>query len=219
MSKLKELKQVAKPQKNGFDFTYVFLAVAVLFVVVVVYFSFFTGTTLIPLEKLVDDDPSEGPVDANVVIVEFSDFECPACGQAYSILKRIRQEYASSVRFVYRDFPLSGIHPFAQKAAEAAQCANLQGNFWQYHDFLFEHQSALAVQDLKGYAQTLGLDTAAFNSCLDSGAAVAEVAKDSADARDFGVKGTPTFFINSVAYSNMTYDQFIAVLDTELAKK
>jgi protein-disulfide isomerase len=97
---------------------------------------------------------------------------------------------------VYRDFPLTSIHQYAQKAAEASECADDQGKFWEYHDLIFANQSAIDVDSLKGYAEQLGLDTATFNDCLDSGKQTAEVEKDAQDAQSYGAGGTPAFFIN-----------------------
>jgi len=97
---------------------------------------------------------------------------------------------------VYRDFPLTSIHQYAQKAAEATECADEQGKFWEYHDLVFANQSAIDVDSLKGYAEQLGLDTATFNDCLDNGEQSAEVEKDVQDAQSYGASGTPAFFIN-----------------------
>jgi protein-disulfide isomerase len=97
---------------------------------------------------------------------------------------------------VYRDFPLINIHQYAQKAAEASECADDQGKFWEYHDLLFANQAALDVDSLKGYAADLGLDTDTFNDCLDGGKQTAEVEKDAQDAQSYGAGGTPAFFVN-----------------------
>jgi protein-disulfide isomerase len=97
---------------------------------------------------------------------------------------------------VYRDFPLTSIHQYAQKAAEASECADDQGKFWEYHDLVFANQGALDVDSMKGYAEQLGLDTATFNDCLDNGEQSSEVEKDSQDAQASGASGTPAFFIN-----------------------
>jgi len=106
------------------------------------------------------------------------------------------ETYEGKIRFVYRDFPLTTIHQHAQKAAEATECADDQGKFWEYQDLVFANQSALDVDSLKSYAAQLDLDTATFNDCLDTGEQTAEVDKDSQDAQSYGVTGTPAFFIN-----------------------
>ncbi len=217
MSKLKELKK-AKKEENGFDFTYVFLGIVAVLVLAIVYFAFFAGGGGIDTAKIVDDDPVKGNTNAKVTIVEFSDFQCPACGAMYPVLKQLDAEFSDRVKFVYKDFPLTSIHPFAQKAAEASECADKQGKFWVFHDKLFENQQNLAISDLKQYAVDLGLDSGQFNQCLDSGEFANEVAKDAADAQSLGATGTPTFFINGFRYSGMSFEQFKQVIDRELAK-
>ena len=148
-----------------------------------------------------DDDPALGPEDAPVTIIEFGDFQCPYSGRfAGGTLQQILGEYGDKVRFVFRDYPLP-IHANAETAAEAAECAHEQEAFWKYHDVLFENQSALDVDSLKGYAASLGLDTERFNECLNSGKYADEVQADVADGRkaavDLGLEGlaTPSFFV------------------------
>ncbi len=117
-----------------------------------------------------------------------------------------------------RDFPLSTIHPFAQKASEATECADDQGKFWEYHDLLFANPSALDVDSLKGYAGQLGLDTGTFNECLDSGEYEQEVLQDMQDGRASGVTGTPAFFINGQLLSGaQPFSVFQQVIDAALA--
>jgi protein-disulfide isomerase len=149
-----------------------------------------------PVDVSVDDDPSLGPADAPVTIVEFSDFQCPYCARFQSdTLPQILSNYGDRVRFVYRDFPLVSIHQYALKAAEAADCANEQGQYWPYHDLLFKNQSALDDASLKGYAASLGLDTGVFNQCLDTDKYRSEIQKDEQDGIAAGVQGTPAFAI------------------------
>jgi protein-disulfide isomerase len=146
----------------------------------------------------VDDDPAKGPQDAKVIIVEFSDYQCPFCVKAESTVKEILDTYQDKVRFVYRDFPLS-FHQYAQKAAEAAECADEQGKFWDYHDLLFEKQedwSSGGIEKFKEYAVQLGLNSEEFNQCLDGGTMASEVENDLQDGKSYGVKGTPAFFLN-----------------------
>ncbi len=148
---------------------------------------------------LVDDDPALGDPSAPVTIVEFADFQCPFCARfALTTKKDIIEQYVKTgkARFVYRDFPLSSIHAEAQKAAEAAECADAQGKFWEYHDLLYERQAELSVAKYKEWAGALGLNQAAFSQCLDSGAYAAEVQKDFADGQAAGVRGTPGSFVN-----------------------
>ncbi|HZI51594.1 MAG TPA: thioredoxin domain-containing protein [Terriglobia bacterium] len=162
--------------------------------------------------------PSRGPAAAPVTIVEFADFECPFCGGFYPTLKLIEKNYADKVRLVYRQFPLTNMHPNAQKAAEASLCANEQSRFWEYYDALFSDQSRLSVPALKQTAQTLGLNSAAFNTCLDSGKHAATIQKDRDEARKIGVSGTPTVFINGRLLGGRSYAEVQEVIDDELQR-
>ncbi|MEK6922525.1 MAG: DsbA family protein [Nanoarchaeota archaeon] len=155
-----------------------------------------SGSIRVTIDK---DDPVLGDPDAPVTIVEFSDFQCPFCARAFNdALAEFRNsDYFKDgqVNLVYKDFPLNSIHPQAQKAAEAAQCAHDQGKFWEYHDALFQNQGALDVNSLKGYADDVGLDTGKFNECLDSGKSKKEVDNDLAAATAAGGRGTPYFVV------------------------
>jgi protein-disulfide isomerase len=141
--------------------------------------------------------PAVGPDDAPVEFVEFTDYECPFCKRFFEeTYPEIRAEYKDRVKFVVRNFPLRSIHADAQKAAEAAECAFDQGQFWRYHDHLFRNSENLGEDDLRRYARDLGLDGRQFDTCLDSGAKVDIVQRDVKDGYRFGVSGTPAFFIN-----------------------
>jgi len=161
--------------------------------------------------------PSHGPADAPVTIVEFSDFECPYCSGLLGTIRNIQQNYSDQVRLVYRQFPLVNLHPNARKAAEASLCANQQGKFWEMHDLMFEDQTGLSVEALEEKAQSLGLDEAAFQKCLNS-AQIAELVQ--ADVRAgavAGVTGTPALFINGRALvGNVPYAQIAEIIDEEL---
>ncbi|MFH1587007.1 MAG: thioredoxin domain-containing protein [Candidatus Diapherotrites archaeon] len=164
-----------------------------------------------------DDDAVRGPEDAKITIVEFSDFECPFCGRAIPTVEQVMEEYEGDVKLIFKDFPLS-FHQNAQKAAEAAECAGEQDKFWEMHDLLFDNQTALAISDLKQYAVDLGLDTGAFNSCLDNGDMAAEVSADFAAGQAAGVSGTPTFFINGQKIVGaQPFSAFKAIIDAELS--
>ncbi len=170
----------------------------------------------------VDDDPSKGSKDAEVTIIEFSDFQCPYCARFFTqTLPLIDENYIKTgkVRLVYRDFPLS-FHQNAQKAAEAAECADEQNKFWEYHDLVFKNQGALSIDDLKKYAANLKLDTAKFDACLDSGKYEEEVKKDFADGQKAGVTGTPAFFVNGKPLVGaQPFSAFKEVIDAELGIK
>jgi protein-disulfide isomerase len=176
--------------------------------------------TVGPVDVSVDDDPALGPADAPVTIVEFSDFQCPYCARFQTeTLPQIIQNYGDKVRFVYRDFPLTSLHANALKAAEASECADDQGAYWKYHDLLFQNQSALDDASLKNYAATLGLDTAAFNQCLDSDSTMSEIQKDYQDGITAGVQGTPAFFVNgNLIEGAQPYSVFQAAIEAALAK-
>lgn len=170
-----------------------------------------------------DDDPFKGPEDAPVIIIEFSDFQCPFCERFYNAtLNSLLKNYEGKVKFVYRDFPISSIHPHAQKAAEAGECAHEQGAFWKMHDKIFENQevwSSVGPPEFKKYAREIGLDAAKFDSCLDSGKYKDEVEKDLKDGTAAGVTGTPTFFINGQRLVGaQPLSAFVSMIDAELAK-
>lgn len=142
--------------------------------------------------------PSLGRSEAPVTMVEFSDYQCPFCRRYFdATLPAIKKEYVDTgkVRYVFRDFPIDQIHPQARKASEAARCAGDQGKYWEMHDLLFRNQQALQVERLKAHAKGLGLDTAAFDDCLDKGKHGAVVQKSYEDGVAAGVRGTPAFFI------------------------
>ncbi len=150
----------------------------------------------------VDDDPVQGDASATVTLIEFTDYECPFCGRHYNdTYKQIKTNYIDTgkVKYVVRDYPLS-FHPGAQKAAEATECADEQGKFWEMHDKLFETQGSWGsdhVATFKQYASELGLSTTQFNTCLDTGAMADEVAADLAAGSTAGISGTPGFWIVS----------------------
>ncbi|HUP01002.1 MAG TPA: DsbA family protein, partial [Gemmatimonadota bacterium] len=138
---------------------------------------------------------ARGAPDAALVIVEFSDFQCPYCAGARPVLDSLFARHGDHVRLEYRHYPLS-MHEHAARAAQAAVEAQRQGAFWPYHDLLFAHQNRLTDADLVGYADSLGLDTAAFAAALAEGRHEAAVQSDVSFGRALGITGTPTFFVN-----------------------
>jgi protein-disulfide isomerase len=166
-------------------------------------------------------DPARvrGNPKAPVMIVEFSDYQCPYCHSVEPTVKELLTKYGDKVSLSYRDFPLTQIHSQAQISAEASRCALEQGKFWEYHDQLFA-ASKLEKDDLIGYARDLKLDEKQFGSCLTSEKYKADIDKDLQDGRKAGVSGTPGFFINGVALSGaQPKDAFTRAIDEELARK
>ena len=145
-------------------------------------------------------DHIAGPDDAPVTLVEYGDYECPYCGMAHPVVKRAQRELGKQLRFVFRNFPLAEAHPHAQIAAQAAEAAGAQGRFWEMHDLIFEHQDALEVEHLLGYAASLGLDAKQIARDLEAGTYVKRVRDDFRSGVKSGVNGTPTFFVNGVRY-------------------
>ena len=141
-------------------------------------------------------DHIQGPRTAPVTLTEYGDYECPHCQQAHFMLQELTTELADDVRLVFRNFPLTQIHPHSQRAAEAAEAADAQGMFWEMHDTLFERQDALEDDDLVAYAQELGLDVGRFQLDLVHGTHLARIKEDFLSGVRSGVNGTPTFFIN-----------------------
>jgi protein-disulfide isomerase len=163
--------------------------------------------------------PAKGAATASVVLVEFSDFQCPFCSRVVPAVNEVMKTYGDRVRVIFRQFPLNSIHPNAQKAAEASLCAADQEKFWEMHDAMFADQGGLGVDALKGKAQTLGLDSAKFAECLDSGKKAAEVSADLAAGTAAGVTGTPALFVNGRALSGaVPFDAIAKVIEQELAR-
>ncbi len=149
------------------------------------------------LNRAVDaKDWARGPADAAVTLLEYGDFECPFCGQAFWELKQLEEAAGDKVRFVFRHFPLAQAHPHAGLAAEAAEAAGAQGKFWEMHDTLFTHQNALDLSDLLGYADDLELDGARFTRDLQAHRFLPKVRRDFMEGVRSGVNGTPSIFIN-----------------------
>jgi hypothetical protein len=142
------------------------------------------------------DDPSLGASDAPVTIVEFADFGCPYSREASLVMRALAREHPDTVRYIYRDFPITEIHPLAMAAAQAGECAQEQGAFWAYHDKLYQNQNDLSVERLGQFAREVGMNESRFVNCLNSGRFEAEVQQDYEDGLQAGVRGTPTFFIN-----------------------
>lgn len=166
--------------------------------------------------SLADDDPSFGPDDAAVTIVEFSDFNCTFCTRfATETLPQLQARYGDHIRFVYRDYPILG----GSEPAIASNCAHDQGKFWEYHNLLFANQQARSRDMYISFADELGLDADSFAVCLDDQEKVEEMTLDYIDGQTLGIQGTPKFYVNSKVISGaQPFDTFVLVIDSELEK-
>jgi len=179
------------------------------------------------VNEIAADDHVTGKADAAVTVVEYADFECPACGEFYPIVKKLEDNYGDRVRFVYRNFPIPG-HVNGLPAAYAAEAAALQGKFFEMEDQLFTHQADWSTEDsanldsaLDSYAMTIGLDQKRFDSDRASDAVKAKVDKDAQSGVNSGVDSTPTFFLNGIKlqFNSANYDEFAAKLNSALQPK
>ena len=152
-----------------------------------------------------DRDHVQGPADAAVTLLEYGDYECPFCGAAYPIVKQVQETMGERLRFVFRNFPITTAHPHAEQAAEAAEAAAAQGQFWPMHDLLYENQQHLETDDLIAYAGRLGLDVSRFQRELADHVHAARVREDFMSGVRSGVNGTPTFYIDGERYEG-AYD-------------
>ncbi|HVM91067.1 MAG TPA: DsbA family protein [Verrucomicrobiae bacterium] len=166
-------------------------------------------------------DHIRGPANAKVTMIEYSDFQCPYCERHEPTIEQVLKDHPNDVRLVYRHYPLSSLHPEAQKAAEASECAFNQGGndvFWKAHDYLFAHQDTLGTALYTQMAKDLKLDVNKFTSCLSSGATAATVAADEASGNDAGVSGTPSTFVNGqMVEGAVPADQFSSIITSALS--
>jgi protein-disulfide isomerase len=164
--------------------------------------------------------PTLGKAGAPVTLVEFSDFQCPFCRQFAPTLHQLDKNFGDKLQIVYRQYPIPSLHPNAFKAAEASLCAHDQGKFWALHDMMFGEQDRLSVTDLKEKAKRLGMDTAKFNTCLDTGKYTEQVQKDSQEAVRSGATGTPAVYVNGVEVPGgaVPYSTIAAAIERELAR-
>jgi protein-disulfide isomerase/rhodanese-related sulfurtransferase len=177
-----------------------------------------SGTTA---DRLVRPDSHVfGNPHAAVTVVEFGDFECPICGSEEEVARQIRAKYKNQIRFVFRQFPLTHLHRFAERMAEASECAADQGKFWEAVDEIYAHQTDLSEAGLKRDAAAIGLDLAQFNQCMASRAEEARVKRDHQDGKALGVNATPTFFIGHADPISAApdFDEFSRLIDQQLAE-
>jgi protein-disulfide isomerase len=147
------------------------------------------------------EDHSQGPESAEVTLVEYGDYECSHCGRAYPIVQQVQEHFGKRLRLVFRNFPLSEMHPHAQAAAEAAEFAGAQGRFWEMHDRLFENQARLGEALFSDLVEKLDLSAAALRQALQRGTFAARVRGDFKGGVRSGVNGTPTFFLNGLRHN------------------
>jgi protein-disulfide isomerase len=160
--------------------------------------------------------PVKGPAKAPVTIVEFSDFQCPPCGEARALVKQIVEAYPKDVKLVYKQFPLTAIHNNAMSAAKAAIAAGRQGKFWEMHDILYQNQGELGTDKLTEYAGKIGLDVPRWVKDFSSAAVQEEVVQEMRDGRAADVDATPTFFVNGSRVVDRSFDGFKALIEKSL---
>ncbi len=159
------------------------------------------------------NDHIEGAYDAPIELIEYADFECSYCGKAYYVVKKIQQELGNDLKFIFKNFPLVELHPYALHAALATEAAGVQGKFWEMHDILFQNQELLEDRDILNYASKIGLDVARFEKDFGKDEYYRKVEDDYKSGVRKGVTGTPKFFINGKKYDgNWTSNEFIDYL-------
>ena len=166
----------------------------------------------------IENAHGRGPEDAPVTLVEFSDFQCQFCKRVQPTLEELFEEYDGKLRWVFKDLPLTRIHPGAVRAAEAARCAGEQDKFWEYRDALFE-LGRVTDEAHPDVAKSLGLDYAAWETCVDSGKYIAAVEADGAEAAGLGISGTPAFLVNGILISGARpKESFTRIIEAELSR-
>jgi protein-disulfide isomerase len=165
------------------------------------------------------DSPFKGPANAPVVLTEFADFQCPFCAQVPSLVDQVLKAYPKEVKFVYKQFPLTSIHQNALSAARAAVAAQKQGKFWQMYEKLFANQRALSLDNLKQYAQQVGLDMAKFDKDMASPEVQKQIDDDMKLAQEVEVRGTPTLFLNGKRVMNRSFEGMKEMIDLALTQK
>src|SRR3989338_1745810 len=167
------------------------------------------------IPPVTDADYIRGAKNAKITMIEYSDFQCPFCSRHKPTLDKVLADYDGQVRLIYRHFPLTSIHPQAQKSAEASECAGEQGKFWEMHDELFANQTDLAIESLKRYARNIsGINGSQFDQCLDSGKYASKINQQAAEAQAGGITGTPGTFVGSeLVKGAYPYDTFKQIID------
>jgi protein-disulfide isomerase len=166
------------------------------------------------------EDHIQGPENAAATLVEYGDYECPYCGRAYPIVKRVQKHFGKGLRFVFRNFPLSNMHPQAESAAETAEFAGAHGKFWEMHDGLFENQERLGGPLYLELAQTMSLSAEQLQQALEEGKYQKRVRADFSTGVRSGVNGTPTFFINGKRHDGpFDFESLVLAIEQELGRQ
>jgi protein-disulfide isomerase len=163
---------------------------------------------------ITDEDHVQGSSDAPITVVEYGDYQCPSCGDAYLRIKQLQKQLGHKVRFVYRNFPLKSVHPYAEFAAESAESAGAHGKFWEMHDGIYENQETLGEELIVGLANKMGLDSKNFQEDLETHKFAEHVKKDFMGGVRSGVNGTPGIFINGNFYNgDLDKESVLAFVD------
>jgi len=169
-----------------------------------------------------DRDHIQGSTDAKATLLEFGDYQCPYCGEAYGIVKQVQQQFGQDLRFVFRNFPLTDVHPYAEVGAEIAEAAASQGKFWEMHDFLYEHQQHLSNLNyfLDFAAKELSLDINRMSREITNHTYLPRIREDFSTGIRSGVNGTPTFFINELRHNgDYQFDTLVAAIEKAMKQK
>jgi len=165
-------------------------------------------------------DHTDGNANAPLTLVEYGDYQCPYCGAAYPVIKRLQRALGRKLRFGFRNFPLTQAHPYAMVAAEATEAAALQEKFWEMHDFIYEHQDDLEPDVLPVWAKRVGLNLEEFGAAIKEGEITKRIKEDRMSGIQSGVNGTPCFFINGARYDGTAdYEPLLAALKEQLNSK
>jgi len=229
-SKNKETKYQEKKEKSKSEMTENLVAISIFILLIIIGISIFTKgfgllrigneTSNVRINVPLGNDPFTGNPNASIIIIAFSDYECPFCTRAEQTMKSIREKYEDDIVYVFKDYPLTRIHPYAYNASLAAECAKEQDKYWVYHDYLYEHNNHLENRYLEEYARLLGLDIEQFNECLETQRYKGEVEEDIQTGISVGVTGIPTFFINGIKVIGAQSEQkFIKIINKELRAK
>lgn len=171
-----------------------------------------------PVPDVTNADHVRGSATAKVTLIEYSDFECPYCSRHLDTINQLLADYPNDIRLVYRHFPLTSLHQYAEMAAEASECAADQGKFWEMHDALFTlaSETGLSESGIKGLANSIGLDATTFNNCLDNGEKIDVIAAQYQAGAAAGVSGTPATFVNGMLVEGaVPLSTFVQIVESE----